>query len=101
MHVIEIFLPLDDNNGVPFPASLFEDETRRLTEQFGGLTAFTRAPARGLWEDDGKTVSDRIVIFEVMADTVDMEWWTDYRRQLEARFRQDTILIRATVTRLL
>jgi len=96
MHVVEIFLPLRDNAGTPFPASLFEAEKARLADRFGGLTAYVRAPATGIWDNGEKPVSDQIVIFEVMAETLDRDWWAGYRSDLENRFRQDEILIRAS-----
>ena len=49
----------------------------------------------GLWTEDGKTSHDEIVIFEVMADELDRGWWSAYRAELERRFRQDVIVIRA------
>ena len=96
MHVVEIFLPLRDNAGTAFAASLFEAEKARLVERFGGLTAYARAPAQGLWNDGEKPVSDQIVIFEVMTETLEREWWTAYRTDLEVTFRQDTVLIRCS-----
>ncbi|MEA2933525.1 MAG: hypothetical protein QOD74_171 [Variibacter sp.] len=101
MHLIEILLPLTDNAGTPFGPELFAQIRRELTERFGGLTAFSRAPAQGLWKDERETKHDDIVVFEVMADTLDTEWWRDYRQSLERRFRQDAIVARAVaVTRL-
>lgn len=36
-----------------------------------------------------------------MSDTLDREWWRDYRRTLEKRFAQDELVIRSqTVERL-
>lgn len=96
MYVIEIFLPLRDNAGTAFAPSLFDAEKARLIDRFGGLTAYVRAPAQGIWDDGAKPVSDQIVIFEVMAETLDREWWAGYRTALETRFRQDEILIRAS-----
>ncbi|QIK79986.1 hypothetical protein G7077_06495 [Sphingomonas piscis] len=96
MHVIEIFLPLTRNDGSDQPRELFTRLRRELVDRFGGLTAFTRAPAEGLWEDEeGGVTADRIVIFEVVADIVDKDWWSDMRAQLEREFEQDEILIRA------
>ncbi len=66
-----------------------------LTGQFGGMTAFTRGPAEGLWEENGKTTRDDIVVFEVMASDLDERWWNGYRRTLEARFGQESIIVRA------
>ena len=96
MHVVEIFLPLRDNQGCPFGAELFGEVRRELVERFGGLTAFTRSPAEGLWDEGGGTARDEIVIFEVMTDRLEREWWADYRAGLEKSFAQDVILIRAS-----
>jgi hypothetical protein len=60
----------------------------------GGLTAFTRAPAEGHWRDAGETRRDDIVVFEVMAENLDRDWWRAYRRELERGFRQEEIVIR-------
>lgn len=98
MFVIEIFLPLTDNDGRPFPAHLYATERQALTERFGGLTIYSRAPAAGLWAQDDTVVKDDIVIFEVMAEQLDTAWWTQYRAHLQAAFRQDSVLIRARDT---
>ncbi|MEA3053586.1 MAG: hypothetical protein QOG72_2489 [Sphingomonadales bacterium] len=102
MHAIEILLPLRDNDGEPFGRDEFVRVREELVEHFGGLTAFTRSPAEGLWEEeDGDRSRDEIVSFEVMADWLDRGWWRDYRAQLETRFRQDTIVVRALEVELL
>jgi hypothetical protein len=95
MQLIQILLPLYDNAGQAFGEALYIEVRRELAERFGGLTAFTRAPAEGLWENQGKTHQDDIVVLEVMADNLDAAWWKRYRSSLETRFRQDTIVIRA------
>ena len=100
MHVVELFLPLTRKDGAPQPAGLFTEVRGELTERFGGLTAFTRAPAEGLWEDEeGAVEKDRIVILEVMDAQFDAGWWRDYRRQLEQKFAQDEVLVRASAVR--
>jgi hypothetical protein len=96
MHVIEIFLPLRRNDGSEQPPAIFAELRRELVERFGGLTAFSRAPADGLWEDEAGAVErDQIVIFEVMAETLDRGWWSELRARLEREFAQDEVLIRA------
>jgi hypothetical protein len=56
-----------------------------------------RSPAVGIWKDDaGEVCRDDVILFEVMADALDREWWLAYRRKLERRFDQDEILIRAS-----
>jgi len=102
MHLIEILLPLADNEGKSFPDGLHARVRDELAEHFGGVTAFTRAPAEGLWTAGGGGPDrDDIVIFEVMADWLDRGWWSAYRAELERRFRQDEIVVRAAEVELL
>lgn len=97
MHLIQLFLPLYDNAGQVFPRTLFDAVRAELADAFGGVTAYTRAPATGLWEDDaGRVQRDDVLLFEVMAEAIDRDWWTAYRNGLEQRFRQDEVLVRAT-----
>ena len=101
MHVVEIFLPSFDTEGRRFGQELYGRVREELIERFGGLTAFTRSPAEGLWENDGERSRDEIVIFEVMAEALERGWWANYRRELERRFAQEAIVIRARETLLL
>lgn len=97
MHLIQLFLPLRDNAGQAFPKARFDAVRSELAERFGGVTAFVRAPAVGLWEDDeGDVQRDDVVLLEVMAEHVDHGWWAAYRKDLEQRFAQDEVLVRAT-----
>ena len=101
MHLVEIFLPVYDNRGKRFAAALYRAERERLVERFGGLTAHSQSPARGLWSNKGRTEKDELIIFEVMVKKLDRRWWQAYRRRLEKTFKQKELLVRAhTVTRL-
>jgi hypothetical protein len=100
--LVEFLLPVSDNQGAHFPKEEFDRVRRELTERFGGVTAFMRSPAVGLWEDEsGATRRDDLVTFEVMAETLDRDWWRDYREQLRQRFRQQEIVMRASEFELL
>ncbi|MGZ8286476.1 MAG: hypothetical protein ACXW27_16555 [Allosphingosinicella sp.] len=102
MHLIEILLPLSDNEGKPFAADFHSAVRDELVEHFGGCTAFTRSPAEGLWKaGGGEPDRDDIVILEVMSDWLDRGWWRGYRTELERRFRQDEIVVRAREVELL
>ena len=97
MRLVQILLPLYDNENRRFGPEAFERVKRELTERFGGVTVFRPSPAEGLWEGDGGQVSrDQVVIFEVMAARLARRWWSSYRAELETRFRQELIVIRAT-----
>ena len=95
MHLVQLLLPLYDPEGVRFGRDAFDRVARELTERFGGLTAYTRAPAAGLWKEEGATQRDDIVVYEVMVDALDARWWAGYRIELEERFRQEELVIRA------
>ena len=101
MQLVEILLPLHDNNGQSFEAEKYAEVRQHLTERFGGLTAFTRPPAQGTTTESGKPVHDEIVVFEVMTETLDVSWWGNHRRHLEREFRQDQIMIRASTVAVL
>ncbi|MBE0543379.1 MAG: hypothetical protein IH623_18705 [Verrucomicrobia bacterium] len=101
MQLIQILLALFDNGGKPFPTSRNQKVKTELTQRFGGLTSDTRAPAEGAWTTGRKTKREDIVVYEVMANSTKPDWWRLYRRKLEKRFRQQTVVIRAqTIQRL-
>ena len=95
MHLVQILLPLSDNLRHPFPRDHFDKVAVELTERFGGVTAYTRAPAEGRWMQRGDTNAEEMVVIEVMVETLDEAWWTAYRATLEGAFRQQRVIVRA------
>jgi hypothetical protein len=96
MQLLEIFLPLSDKAGDRFDRQLYEQVEQELLSHFDGFTAYSRAPAAGLWKDDRSSVEfDELVIYEVMTKALEKDWWKAYRQKLEQRFSQDKILIRS------
>lgn len=97
MHLIQILIPVFDNEGQRFERGKFEGVREELMERFGGLTAFVQSPALGLWKDvqRGKTARDDMILIEVMVETIDRAWWSAFRTRLEQAFRQDEIVMRA------
>jgi hypothetical protein len=95
--LVQLLLPLYDAEGRPFPREAYDGLRTRLTERFGGLTAYSRAPAEGWWQPEpGRPARrDDVVIFEVLAGAFERDRWTALKHDLEARFRQDEILVRA------
>ena len=93
MHLVQLFLPLHDNDKHKFPAEYFDSVRRDLTNRFGGVTAFLRSPAVGLWKTDSDVSHDEVVMFEVMTPDLEENWWFEYRTQLQKKFRQEEILI--------
>jgi len=96
MHLIQLLLPVRDNAGVPFPRADFERVRVELTERYGGVTAYLRSPASGVWRDEGgEEARDEVVIVEVMVGKLQRQSWAEYRRVLERRFRQAELVVRA------
>lgn len=95
-HLIQLLLPLTDNAGRPYPDAVLTEVKNALVARFGGVTAYTQAPADGVWAADaGRPRHDRIVIVEVMASVLDAQWWSDFGRRLERDLAQREIVIRA------
>ncbi|HEY5959578.1 MAG TPA: hypothetical protein VIV60_23650 [Polyangiaceae bacterium] len=93
--LVQILLPLSDNDSEPYPQAMFASVRQELLERFGGVTAQLGAPAVGAWRDEGTDVLDSIVVFETMVSEVQPQWWSEYRQKLEHRFRQREIVVRA------
>src|SRR2546421_7656487 len=98
MHLVQILLPLNDNNGKTLPRKFYEDIKQELTKRFKGLTAYSRAPAEGLWKPRKGTKRDEIVVYEVMVSSFQLKWWKQYRTRLEKLLRQESIVILAQET---
>lgn len=45
MYLVQLLLPLRDNEKQAFPRAEFDRVRNELTERFGGATAFLRSPA--------------------------------------------------------
>lgn len=102
MNLVQLLLPLYDNAGRAFPRAHYAAIRSELMAQYGGLTAYAQAPATGLWmEDSSRVFQDEIVVYEVMVETLDRGWWTEYRRQLEERFAQRELIIRVSAVEML
>ena len=97
MYLVQLLLPVYDNAGRPFPASHYASVRDTLAERVGGFTAYTRAPAEGLWKDDdrGRSSRDDIMVYEVMVEVLDRSWWSRFRAELERRFAQQELVVRA------
>ena len=97
MQLIQLFLPVYDATRKPFPKAMFDAVRAELAGRHGGVTAYLRSPAVGLWEDaEGECVRDEVMLFVVMVEALDRDWWQAYRRELEQRFAQDEVLLRAS-----
>ena len=61
-YLVQVLLPVYDNDGDRFPTDHYDEVRGKLTDVFGGLTAYTRAPAEGLWNSAGTVKRDDIVV---------------------------------------
>jgi hypothetical protein len=94
--LVQLFLPLRQQDGSRVASDVLSGVRQELVERFGGVTAHLRAPARGLWKDDGSVERDDVVIVEVVVENFDRAWWTEYKTTLETRFAQKSIHARVT-----
>lgn len=96
MHLLQVLLPMFCNDGRRVPQRHFVTVRQELTEQFGGVTIYSRAPAEGIWQDAAaREFHDEMILCEVMVESLDSKWWSAYRHQLAERFEQHEIVVRA------
>ena len=101
MYLVQLLLPVEDSLP-PSADSVLEKLKRELASRFGGFTAFTQAPAEGLWAPgSGPEERDRIIVVEVMTDSLDRRWWHALRLQLEDELHQDLLVVRARTIEML
>lgn len=88
---MEIFIP-----AAPAGAGVVEDLLKRLTDRFGGATAFSRAPAKGMWANGGRREADDVIVVETMCETLELAYWRTLKVELERKLDQDEVLIRVS-----
>ena len=95
-HLVQILLPLRKRDGADVPGEMFSEVRAELTQRFGGVTAYSRSPATGLWKrTEAEVERDQVIMVEVVVDAFDRDWWTQYRDRLAQRFDQEEIHARA------
>lgn len=93
MYLVQLLLPVTADGRHDRVYAWLREE---LTARFGGVTAYTRAPAQGAWKPDaGGAVHDDVVLLEVVTEGLQAEWWRELRHRLERELEQESILVRA------
>lgn len=92
-NLVQLFIPLKNKAGNPFPKQLFQKLNEELKRQYGGLTIYSRSPAVGIWEQDEETICDELIVYEVLTDMNHESYWKELKAKLEKSFDQDEILI--------
>ena len=96
MHLVQLLLPVCDNQGRPYARALFDRIRSELTERFGGVTLYRRAAAEGTWKDPaGGVDDDPVIMAEVMCESLERDWWSRYRAQLARELGQKELVARA------
>jgi len=93
--LVQILLPAFQATGKHHSKARFEQTRKEVTKKFGGLTSYSRAPAKGFWKKGPSTERDDIIVLEVMVPRIERQWWKRYRQRLEKRFEQEEIIIRS------
>jgi hypothetical protein len=86
---------MKSGDGQPLSRDDLEQLKSTLADRFGGVTAYTRAPAEGLWDQGGSVDRDDIVVLEVMVDSLDTPAWAEIQKELQLSLKQDEIIVQA------
>jgi hypothetical protein len=96
VYLIQLLLPAFLSQGDEAASNPVTQTRRELIEAFGGLTAYVRTPALGVWTSpEGERAHDEVVMVEVVAERFDRTWWREYTQRLARRFGQEAIHVRA------
>ena len=96
---IDIYLPLEFNDGRLIPESKYLSLQEELLGRFGGVTSTQRQfPLQGVWQAGPEVYHDRVVVFSVMdfRDDTHLECLRHLERlkgRLKRKFDQLEILI--------
>ncbi len=96
---IDIYLPLDYNDGRAIPESKYLALQEELLRRFGGVTSTQRQfPLQGVWRSESGVFQDRVVVFTVMdfntpADFEVLRYLKHLKSRLKKKFDQLEILI--------
>lgn len=100
MYLVQLLLPVTDD-GESF-AEVHTGLRDELAARFGGVTAYSRSPAKGIWKPEGRgQVHDDIILLEVVVEHLQAEWWRALRHRLERALHQESIIIRASAIEML
>jgi hypothetical protein len=102
---IEIYLPLDFNDGRPIPESKCVSIQQELLNRFGGVTSIQRHfPLQGVWQSGTDVYDVRVVVFSDMdfREETQLECLR-YLERLKGRLKKklDQLEVLMTVTELL
>src|SRR6516164_4190095 len=102
---IDLYLPLDYNDGEPIPVSKYIALQQELLNRFGGVTSVQRQfPLQGIWQSGADIYHDRVVVFSVMdfREETQIECLR-YLQRLKSRLKKkfDQLEILMTVAELL
>jgi len=90
IRAIEIYLPLDYNDGEPIPVSKYVSLQDELLKRFGGVTSLQRQfPLQGAWHSGTEIYYDEVVVFSAMdfRDSTPLEC-LQYLERLKARLKK-------------
>jgi len=62
---------------------------------FKGLTAYVQSPTEGYWKTGLQVIKNQLMVYEVMATTIDVAYWQQYKKELQNKFKQQEIVVRS------
>lgn len=93
--LIQLFLPTTAENGKAFPGTYFHAVKQKLSKKFDSLSVYLKSPVIEHIKDDGPTLAkDTVLVYEVVSDSVETDYWSQYQQFLQKQFKQDDIVIR-------
>lgn len=93
MIIVELYIPLADNDGRTFGADHHAAFEQVLTARFGGATRLPGS-ASGIWSDSGRTYRDDLVIYAVAVRSLLDGAVREAAEVAKAHYAQEAIFVR-------
>lgn len=95
MYLMQIFVPTRDNQGSTITERQFTALRSKLTDRFGGETTYARTPVEEMWKPSENSAEvDHMIIYEVVFDELEAQYWKGMKSQLEKAIRRQQIMMR-------
>jgi hypothetical protein len=95
---IDVYLPLEYNDGAPIEKAKFASLQDELLDRFGGITMTQRQfPLQGIWKSEASVFQDRVVVHTVLdfgsKEFETLRYLQSLKKRLKKGFGQLEILI--------
>jgi hypothetical protein len=101
MHLVQLLFLLYSVQAFHSNRKRFAEVRNELVDRFGGITAYTTCSGDWTMARKRADFRDDLIIYEIIVEKLEEDWWRQYRALVENRFQQKSIVVRTREIRVL